>query len=1076
MALTIDNLEIQIDANAKRATSGVDALAESLGRLKTAVGNTSGLAANLTQISTALKSFSGLGKINLTSPIKQLEKLNSLIPTLGSGQATQLAQNLRDIAMGLSAFSTVPKVSLVPAANGITSISNAMNSLDTAKLGVFSNQMKSIAEGLSQLSGVGKTNIGSTVNALKKIPEIIETLKPEIVEQFADKIRQLTAVVTPLAEQMDKIARGFNALPRSIKKAVSATNQVVDSNKKLKVSLNSVTTALQNTLSKYMSLYYNLSRIAGIFAEWFKESNDYIESLNLFKISMGDASDAAKKYAEKVGKALGIDPAEWMQNQGVFKNLAAGFGIASDSANTMSQNLTQLTYDMASFYNADVKTAFDKLSSAMSGQVKGLREFGIDTTIASLEQYALSKGIDTSVRSMSQAQKAMLRYSYIMEKSADLGILNDMKRTILSPANAMRVLSAQITLLKRSLGNIVSVLVTKFIPYIMAAVQLVEEFASALAKAWEFEIPEFPEAEFDIGGAIEEEVDQAEDALKDLKKQLMGFDELNILKSPDSDSNNSSKELDDILNGLIDENQYNFLDGFEGLNLEPYKQKIREICDVFKDIFGYVVAIKGGIKAWDLASAVGKAANLSNHFKLAAGSAMAIGGGILEAKGAIDAVKNGLGGQSFTEMLLGGGSLTGGAAMIGAQFGKALIGGGIGAIVAGIPMFITGIYDAIVEGLNWLNATLIPLGSTLTGAGIGALIGSLGGPIGTGVGALIGLVVGLLTDFGIWFWQKFDEIEAWFEGLPGWGKFIVKLVQNANPLISLITNIITAIKKWEKIAPWFNENVLQPVRRLLAGFGASVRQTFEDAFYNIKVIATGCLEIIKLAWDKAPEWFDAKFVQPAKIIFTKLWDALPEGAKTAWANIKSAFSGVESFFKNKWSNVVSVFAPHGEFYVEIKDALSETIKGWINGLIEGLNNLFKKAFSGLNETIGKLRNFTVLDIQPFANLRDINVPQIPLFASGGFPNMGQMFIARERGPELVGRIGNKSAVANNDQITTGIASAVYSAMMAAQEDSSGGNGSTARIVVQIGDRAVGEAAVRFINGQIVQTGASPIYS
>ena len=90
--------------------------------------------------------------------------------------------------------------------------------------------------------------------------------------------------------------------------------------------------------------------------------------------------------------------------------------------------------------------------------------------------------------------------------------------------------------------------------------------------------------------------------------------------------------------------------------------------------------------------------------------------------------------------------------------------------------------------------------------------------------------------------------------------------------------------------------------------------------------------------------------------------------------------------------------------------------------------------------------------------------------------MGQMFIARERGPELVGRIGNKNAVVNNDQIITGIASAVYSAMMAAHEDGNNGEGGSTRIVVQIGDQAVGEASVRYINGRIVQTGESPIYS
>jgi hypothetical protein len=126
--------------------------------------------------------------------------------------------------------------------------------------------------------------------------------------------------------------------------------------------------------------------------------------------------------------------------------------------------------------------------------------------------------------------------------------------------------------------------------------------------------------------------------------------------------------------------------------------------------------------------------------------------------------------------------------------------------------------------------------------------------------------------------------------------------------------------------------------------------------------------------------------------------------------------------------------------------------------------------------IGKLKEFKIGDLQPFGGLTEITAPEIPLLATGGFPSMGQMFIARESGPELVGRIGNKNAVVNNEQIISGIASAVYSAMMAAQEDGTGKGNSNARIVVQIGERAVGEAAVSFINGQIVQTGVNPIYA
>jgi hypothetical protein len=220
--------------------------------------------------------------------------------------------------------------------------------------------------------------------------------------------------------------------------------------------------------------------------------------LNLFNVTMGEGAEEAKRFAESVSAAMGIDPKEWMQYQGVFKNLTAGFGVASDKADIMSQNLTQLSYDMASFFNTDVETAFDKLSSAMSGQVKGLREFGIDTTVASLQEYALSKGIDASVRSMSQAEKSLLRYNYIMEKS--IIMQGDMARTIITPANSLRILNAQLTQMKRALGNIVSVIAVKFIPYVQAMVQIITEAASALANFFGFELPKIDYSGLDTGG------------------------------------------------------------------------------------------------------------------------------------------------------------------------------------------------------------------------------------------------------------------------------------------------------------------------------------------------------------------------------------------------------------------------------------------------------------------------------------------------------------------------------------------------------------------------------------------------
>jgi hypothetical protein len=1076
----------------------------------------------------------------------------------------------------------------------------------------------------------------------------------ELNIQIEAESKNATTAIDTLIGRLEDLQGKLNGLGSSGKSAANGIKSVGDSIKKtgdnaknaekglkgfvLQVAngekpMKKFTDQLSNKIQKFRTLYGAFKSLANIAAGWFTESNNYIETLNLFNVTMGDGATAAYEYAENVQKLVGIDIAEWMQYQGVFKNLTAGFGVASEDANKMSQNLTQLSYDMASFFNTDVETAFDKLSSAMSGQVKGLREFGIDTTVASLQEYALAKGIDKSVRSMTQAEKSMLRYNYIMEKS--IIMQGDMARTLVTPANSLRILSAQFTQLKRALGNIISVVAVKFIPYVQAMVEILTEAATALANFFGFELPKIDYS--GLGGSFEDDedaLDGVSDKVKEIKKQLMGFDELNIISSPDSDSSSGDSASGGSLN--MDLLEYDFLKGLDTGKLDEIKQKM-------KDIMGYIPTIAAGLGAWkltrfiaDLLFANTKANTLKEAIKLlgqkltlTAGVTLAITGIVLETKGIISAIKEGLSGVNFTEILGGGGMIVAGGALIGKFFGSSLLGAAIGAIVAGIPMFVTGIYDAIMNGLNWLNSILIPAGATLTGAGIGAIIGMLGGPIGAGIGALIGLAVGLVTDLVLLIVQNWDSITGWCsQACKDIGNFFVGLWENIksvwntvaawfdttviqpivnffvnlwNGAVSLATDCWEGIKKtWNTVTTWFDANIIQPIANFFVGlwkgislaastcwdaivtfftpavewfsqlFG-SVWQTISDIFYNIGVIISGCWEIIKAVWGIASEWFNVnviqpvatffsdlwndivsitqtcwegivnvwnivsdwfntyvvtpvatffvnlwvgiknaaiiawdgiktiaisawegiksvfstigswineKIVQPVSAFFSGLWDGFKEGARKAWEGVKSIFSTVGTFFKNvftdAWQGIVKVFSVAGEIFVDIKDGIVSAFKFVVNGIIKGINKVVSIPFGAINDVLATIRDAEFLGLQPFKNLRTINVPQIPLLATGGVVDAGQMFIAREAGPELVGSIGRKTAVANNDQIISGIESGVYRAMVAANSSNSGGGNQTIRIINEIDGDVVGEKVIQYHNGKVMQTGASPL--
>ena len=909
---------------------------------------------------------------------------------------------------------------------------------------------------------------------------------------------------------------GLTSLQKTLAKFKGAVNTGSSGTKKLTSCFSLFTSKVRGATAAFR----NVSNTLG---SWFKESNDYVETLNLFNVAMGDCAEAAMDYAKTVEAVMGIDLKEWLTYQGAFYQMVDGYGIASAYSEKMSQNLTQLAYDLSSLWNVDVETAFQKLQSGMSGQIKGLKEWGINISVAQLRQTALAHGIDLSTAKMTEAQKTTLRYITIMELTSNAQ--GDLARTIVTPSNALRILNAQWTQAKRAMGQVVSVIGVKVIPWFQALVQVIKEAAQALANALGYELPDIDYSGISVdNGSFEDASDslgEAADKAKELKKSLLGIDELNVM------TDNSSSASDSLGGGYasdfgldLSQYDYDFLSNIEMPDLEPFKQKLNDVLRI-------VGLISTGIAAWklfkfltDLGLAIVKAGGLKavlNKSIIPIGVTLTVVGFALAFDGMGDAIANGLDGFNFTETIIGDLAGVGGAALLGSKlaswistaFADSKIAGllataaknlgvgtagaagaaltaGIAAIVLGVPTMITGIYDAIVAGIDWLNATLIGAGATLTGAGIGAIIGACGGPIGAGIGALIGLAVGLITDLVILVVQNWDAICSWCStALAAVGQFFVTLWQSV-------------VDVWNVCADWFNEYVIQPVAGFFSGlwegissvastcwnaiveffspavewfselFG-SIFQTIFDIFYNIGVIASGCWEIIKAVWGIVSEWFNEhiitpvatffsnmwngvmawaiaawdgiksvfstignwineKVIQPVAGFFTNLWNGFVEKAKKAWEGVKSVFSKVATFFsdtfKKAWQGIVKVFSIAGEIFVDIKDGIVSAFKFVVNGIIKGLNKVISIPFNGINSALKRIKGIEIVGIKPFDGLNTINVPQIPLLAEGGFPATGQMFIAREAGPEMVGTIGNKSAVVNNEQIIAGISEGV----------------------------------------------------
>lgn len=204
----------------------------------------------------------------------------------------------------------------------------------------------------------------------------------------------------------------------------------------------------------------------------------------------------------------------------------------------MSQGLTQIAYDISSFFNISVQDALLKVQSGISGELEPLRRLGYALDVATLGHVALEHGITQSVNTMTQAQKAQLRYTAIMEQSGN--VMGDMSRTILTPANAMRILEQQVVQLRRALGNLLIPILMKVIPYVMAFVKALTSAISVLATFFGWELPKIDYSGVQgMGASVDALADSADDAkgklggaadaAKKLKNATLGFDELNVI-------------------------------------------------------------------------------------------------------------------------------------------------------------------------------------------------------------------------------------------------------------------------------------------------------------------------------------------------------------------------------------------------------------------------------------------------------------------------------------------------------------------------------------------------------------------
>lgn len=168
-------------------------------------------------------------------------------------------------------------------------------------------------------------------------------------------------------------------------------------------------------------------------------ASDLAEVQNVVDVTFGSATEAINSWSKECLAAYGMNEVSAKRYAGTIGAMLKSSGLASDAIVDMSKDMVGLAGDMASFYNLDLETAFEKIRSGISGETEPLKQLGINMSVANLEAYALSQGITTAYNEMSQAEQVMLRYNYLMSTTADAQ--GDFARTQDSYANQTRLLS-----------------------------------------------------------------------------------------------------------------------------------------------------------------------------------------------------------------------------------------------------------------------------------------------------------------------------------------------------------------------------------------------------------------------------------------------------------------------------------------------------------------------------------------------------------------------------------------------------------------------------------------------------------
>lgn len=624
-------------------------------------------------------------KINFTantdSAVNNIEKLSQALSTLrdsqkgGFSQLQKAATGLNEVAAAAAKINSSVPSNLTALASAITTLKNSSSggSFQKTATGVSAlmkalqkatvanpASMTRVSTALRSLSGIKISN--SSFKGLEKLPSIIKQFDGLNFSSFQAQVTKLTSSLSPLAAQIEKLAIAWKQLPSSLRSTAAAARTVTSANKSLSTSTTKLTSSVRSANGVFSSmkallgtgmLVTALYKIRDAMADSITKVNEYVESMNLAQTVMGGTEftkmagnlsgiEYQSDYNIQTGEGngfwtqaqelMGIDSAEAIKYQAVFEDVITGMGVARSQAEKMSQQLTQLGYDISSFNNISVSEAMQKIQSGVSGELEPMRRIGYDLSVARLQQDAYKMSLDQSVSSMTQAEKVQLRYYEMITQITEAH--GDLARTLNSPANQIRILQAQMVILARNVGALLLPALNAIVPVLTAIVKLAQEAVISIAALFNVDLSDYfadlstvdyssmlsdtddaVDSVESVTDALSDATDTANGAtaaIEEYKNTVMGFDELNKLNdvteraasTPTASASTGATATPDTSgSGGLDLSDlgYNF---FEGLVESNVAKALDAVRDKLKTLLPIIAGVGAGFLAWKIGSAL----------------------------------------------------------------------------------------------------------------------------------------------------------------------------------------------------------------------------------------------------------------------------------------------------------------------------------------------------------------------------------------------------------------------------------------------------------------------------------------